>query len=100
MDPLFVPPRAIELITEAAPKHWRRRRGIRSGLLVQLRRCEHHPPLPSILLANVQSLNNKVDVLKAKISSQRVLYYCLCDVLRTQLAVCTKTIYPERAMFQ
>jgi hypothetical protein len=34
LDPLFVPPRAIELIPEAAPSPRWRRRGIRSGLLV------------------------------------------------------------------
>ncbi|CDQ85740.1 unnamed protein product, partial [Oncorhynchus mykiss] len=30
------------------------------GLLVRFRRRAHHPPLPSILLANVQSLDNKI----------------------------------------
>nr|XP_029540317.1 actin-binding LIM protein 1 isoform X3 [Oncorhynchus nerka] len=39
---------AIELIPEADPKHCRRRRGIQSGLLVQLRRRAHYPSLPSI----------------------------------------------------
>ena len=34
LDPLFVPPNAIKLIPEAAPKHCRRRRGIWIGLLV------------------------------------------------------------------
>jgi phosphoribosyl 1,2-cyclic phosphodiesterase len=61
MYPLFTPPRAIELIPEAAPRYRRRRKGFRSGLLVRIRRRAHHSPLPSILLANVQSLDNKVD---------------------------------------
>ena len=64
LDPLFVPPRAIELTPEANPS-------IQSGLLVRLRRRDLHPPLPSILLANVQSLENKVDELRARISFQR-----------------------------
>jgi hypothetical protein len=60
-DPLFAPARAFELIQEADPKQCPQRRGIQSGLLVRLRRCAHRPLLPSILLANVQSLDNKVD---------------------------------------
>ncbi|KAI3372555.1 hypothetical protein L3Q82_023030 [Scortum barcoo] len=42
------------------PEQWRRRRkrGSRAGVLVQLRKRENRPPLPSILLANVQSLDN------------------------------------------
>jgi hypothetical protein len=50
----------------------------------------HHPPLPSILLANVQSIDKKVDELRARISFQRDIrdcniqkhgslwIYCLC----------------------
>lgn len=40
------------------------------AVLVRLRRA-NHPPLPSILLANAQSLDNKVDKLRARISHQR-----------------------------
>ncbi len=39
-------------------KHRRRRAGIRN----RLRKRAHSPPLPSILLANVQSLENKIKV--------------------------------------
>ena len=62
-DPFFGPPPwTLDLIPEADPKQCRRRRrGRRSGLLVRLRRRSHHSPLPSILVANVQSLDNKVD---------------------------------------
>ena len=35
--------------------------GRRAGILVKLRKRQHRPPLPSILLANVQSLDNKLD---------------------------------------
>jgi hypothetical protein len=57
----------MELIPEADPKHRLQRRGTQSGL----RRRVHHPPLPSILLANVQSLDNKVDELRVRVSFQR-----------------------------
>ena len=75
----FILPRAIELIPEADPKHRWWRRGIRSGLLVRLRRHTHHRPLPSILLANVQSLDSKVDELRERISFQRDIGDC--DIL-------------------
>ena len=75
-DPLFAPHWSIELMPEADPKHRRRRRGTRSGLPVQLRRCAHHPLLPSILLANVQSLYNKVVELSVRISFQRDIRDC------------------------
>ncbi len=38
----------------------RRKRGKRAGVLVRLRRRAFRPPLPTILLANVQSLDNKL----------------------------------------
>jgi hypothetical protein len=68
---LFALPREIELIPEADPKpHWRSR-GTRGGLLVRLRKRAHHPLPLSILLANVQSLDNKVDELKVRVAFQR-----------------------------
>ncbi len=53
-------------------KHSGRRAGIRN----RLRRRAHSPPLPSILLANVQSLENKMDDLRARISFQRDIRDC------------------------
>ncbi len=53
-------------------KHSRRRAGIRN----RLRKRAHSPPLPSILLANVQSLENKMDDLRARISFQRDIRDC------------------------
>ncbi len=38
----------------------RRKRGKRAGVLVRLRRRAFRPPLPTILLANVQSLDSKL----------------------------------------
>ncbi len=42
----------------------------------RLRERAHSPPLPSILLANVQSLENKMDYLRASISFQRDIRDC------------------------
>ncbi len=43
------------------PRRWRKHRGRRAGIRNRLRKRAHSPPLPSILLANVQSLENKMD---------------------------------------
>ena len=59
----------MDLILEADPKQQRRRRSRRSGL-VRLHRRAHRPPLPTILLANVQSLDNKVDEIRATVASR------------------------------
>ncbi len=48
----------------------RRKRGKRAGVLVRLRRRAFRPPFPTILLANVQSLDNKLCKLQARISYQ------------------------------
>ncbi len=42
-----------------------------AGIRDRLRNRAHSPPLPSILLANVQSLENKMDDLRARTSFQR-----------------------------
>ena len=57
---------AILFIPAAAPRRWCRRRGLRSGLLVRLRLLAylHHFQV----LPNHQSLDNKVDGLRARIS--------------------------------
>jgi hypothetical protein len=41
-----------------------------------LRQQANHPPLLSILLAEVQSLDNKVDELRSRISFQRYIREC------------------------
>ncbi len=53
-------------------KHRRKRAGIRN----RLRERAHSPPLPSILLTNVQSLENNMDDLRARISFQRDIRDC------------------------
>ena len=76
-DPLFgPPPRTMDRIPVGDPKQRRRRKGRRSGLLVRLHRRAHRPPLPSIILANVQSLDNKVDEIQARVSFQRDIRDC------------------------
>ncbi len=49
----------------------KKHRGRRAGIRNRLRKRAHSPPLPSNLLANVQSLENKMDDLRARISFQR-----------------------------
>ena len=68
----------------------------RSGCLVKIRQGLANLPLPSVLLANVQSLGKKWDELKARISYQRDIKNCniLCftkswlndDIKNIQLA--------------
>ena len=58
---------------------WRRKRrfcGKRSGCLVRIRRRVANLQFPSVLLANVQSLENKWDELKACISYQQDIKNC------------------------
>ncbi len=54
----------------------KKHRGKRAGIRNRLRKRAHSPPLPSILLANVQSLENKMDDLRAWISFQRDIRDC------------------------
>ncbi len=61
-------------------KH-RRKRGKRAGVLVRLRRRPLRPPLPTILLANVQS--KKLCELRARISYQRETMDC-CIICLTE----------------
>ncbi len=60
-----------------------RRRGKRAGVLVRLRRRAFRPPLPTILVANVQLLNNKLCELRARISYQRETRDC-CVICLTE----------------
>ena len=57
-------------------KRKRRKRGKKGGVRKRLRDKAHRPPLPSILLANVQSLENKLDELRARIRFQRDMRDC------------------------
>ncbi len=58
------------------PRRRRKHCGKRAGIRNRLRKRAHSPPLPSILLANVHSLENKMDDLRARISFQRDIRDC------------------------
>ncbi len=60
-----------------------RKRGKRAGVLVRLRCRAFQPPLPTILLANVQSLDNKFCELRVRISYQRETRDC-CVICLTE----------------
>jgi hypothetical protein len=60
----------------APPKERHQRSGRRAVVLVSFRWRANHPPLPSILLTNVQALDNNVDELRARISFHRDIRDC------------------------
>ncbi len=60
-----------------------RKRGKRAGDLVRLRCRAFRPPLPIILVANVQSLDNKLCKLRSRISYQRETRDC-CVICLTE----------------
>ncbi len=70
----------LEILRNAENKGHRRRNkkhsGKSAGIRNRLRKRAHSPPLPSILLANVQSLENKMDDLRARISFQQDIRDC------------------------
>ncbi len=70
-------------VTQLRKRRRRRKRGKRAGVLVRLRRHAFRHPLPTILLANVQSLDNKLCELRARISYQRETRDC-CVICLTE----------------
>ncbi len=70
-------------VAKSTRRRRRRKRGIRAGVLVRLRRRAFRTPLPTILLANVQSLDNKLCELRARISYQRETRDC-CVICLTE----------------
>ncbi len=69
--------------TQPKKRRRRRKRGKRAGVLVRLRYRAFRPPLPTILLANVQSLDNKLCELRSRISYQRETRDC-CVICLTE----------------
>ncbi len=69
----------------AVPGERRQQRkwGLRTGVLVRLRKRENWP-LSSIILANVQSLDNKLDELRSRMAFQQHVKNC-------NVMVCTET---------
>ncbi len=80
---LFTDMASEPFVWAARPKKCRWKRGKRAGVLVRLRRRAFRPPLPTILLANVQSLDNKLCELRARISYQRETRDC-CVICLTE----------------
>ncbi len=74
---------ASELFVWVAQSRKRRRSRKRAGVLVRLRRRAFRHPLPTILLVNVQSLDNKLCELRARISYQRETRDC-CVICLTE----------------
>ncbi len=77
---------ASELFVWDARSRLRKRcwkRGRRASVFVRLRRYPHRIPLPTILLANVQSLDNKLCELRARISYKRETRDC-CIICLTE----------------
>ncbi|KAJ8361755.1 hypothetical protein AAFF_G00427850, partial [Aldrovandia affinis] len=77
-DPFVLP-----LLCLLIRRRRRKRRGKRAGILCRSRTRFCNPPLPSILLANVQSLDNKMDELHARINFQRDIANC-CVLVFTE----------------
>ncbi len=77
---LFTDTASEPFVWPARPRKRRWKRGKRAGVLVRLRRHAFRPPLPTIFLANVQSLDNK---LWAHISYQRETRDC-CVICLTE----------------
>ncbi len=75
---LFTDTASEPFVWAAQPRKRRRRRkrGKKAGVLVRLRRRAFRPPLPTILLDNIQSLDNKLCELRARISYQRETRDC------------------------
>ncbi len=80
---LFTDTASEPFVWPARPKKRKRKRGKRAGVLVRLRRHAFRPPLPTILLANVQSLDNKLCELRVRISYQRETRDC-CVICLTE----------------
>ncbi len=74
---------SFDWVAQSRKRRQRRKRGKRAGVLVRLRRRAFRHPLPTILLANVQSLDNKLCELRARISYQRETRDC-CVICLTE----------------
>ena len=56
------------------------KRGKRGGINVRLKASPHRPAIPSILLANVRSLDTQLDELKLRMAAQREIRDCCAFV--------------------
>ncbi|KAL0175804.1 hypothetical protein M9458_028134 [Cirrhinus mrigala] len=89
--------------TPAPRPQWRRlkrrerkqKRGKRGGIRARLAASPHKPAIPSIVLANVRSLDNKLDYIRLLRSSQRNVKDC-CVFVFTE--TCLSDSVPDRAI--
>ncbi len=84
-DGLFTDTTSGPFVCTVRPRRKKRsrKRGKQAGILVRLRRRAFRPPLSTILLANVQSLDNKLCELRARILYQRETRDC-CIICLTE----------------
>ena len=68
--PFVVPPLCLPA------RRRKKKRGRRAGVLVRTRKRCFKPAFPTILLANVQSIDNKMDELNARVKFQRDIRNC------------------------
>ena len=68
--PFVVPPLCLP------SRRRKKKRGPRAGVLVRTRKRCFKPAFPTILLANVQSIDNKMDELNAPVKFQRDIRNC------------------------
>ena len=61
----------------------KQKRGKRGGARAKLKANPHRAPLPSILLANVRSLEHKLDHLRAELTSRQEIKDC-CALIFTE----------------
>ncbi len=80
---LFTDTASEPFVWAARPNKHKRKRGKRAGALARLRHRAFRPPLPTILLANFQSLDNKLCELRARVSYQRETRDC-CVIYLTE----------------
>ncbi len=80
---LFTDMASEPFVWVARPRKRSRKTGKRAGVLVRLRRHAFRPPLPTILLANVQSQDNKLCEQRPRISYQRETRDC-CIIRLTE----------------
>ena len=80
------PPSNIKPAAALPPELRPRKRGKRGGIRSRIRRRPFKPPLPSIILANVRSLRNKMDMLHARCRLERAFRdICIIALTKTWL---------------
>ena len=77
------PPSNIKPTAALPPELRPRKRGKQGGIQSRIRRRPFKPPLPSIILANIRSLRNKMDMLHARCRLERA-FRDICIIALTE----------------